>query len=110
MKRLLLAPLLLGLISFLTISITGKFLVKKPVLGYGDARLSALIGLWLGLEGLLITIYISFVMSGIFAGISLILKKLKRGSKIPFGPFLIISTLLVWFEGVEPFKKLIFRY
>lgn len=100
----------IGLIIFLSISIVGKYLVKKPVLGYGDAKLSVLIGLWLGLEGLLITIYLSFVTAGIFCGILLFSKKLKRGSKIPFGPFLLLSSVLIWFEGVDFFKRLIFRY
>ena len=99
----------LGLIIFLSISLIGKYFLKKPVLGFGDAKLSALIGLWLGLEGLLITIYLSFVTSGIICGILLISKKLNRGSKIPFGPFLLLSSILIWFEGVETIKRLIFR-
>ena len=100
----------IGLISFYGISIIGKLLLKKPILGFGDAKLSALIGLWLGIEGLLITIYLSFLISGIICSVLLISKKLKRGSFIPFGPFLLFSTLVVWFEGVDPLKKLIFRY
>ena len=100
----------IGLISFFTISILGKLFLKKPILGFGDGKLSALIGLWLGLEGLLITIYLSYWISGIICVVLLISKKLKKGSIIPFGPFLLFSTLAVWFEGVEPLKKLILRY
>ena len=95
----------IGLISFLLIAKAGKLIFKKPSLGIGDAKLCFLIGLWLGFEGLFITIYLSFILSGLFCAVLLLLKKIDRHSKIPFGPFLIISMLSVWYLGINFFKS-----
>jgi len=92
---------IIGFLIFYSLSVIGKFLFKKPVLGGGDAKLSALLGAWLGIKGLLITIWLSFNAAGIFVIIGLILKKITLKQKIPFGVFLVTSGLLVWHFGNE---------
>ena len=92
---------ILGFLIFYSLSVMGKFLFKKPVLGGGDAKLSALLGAWLGIKGLLITIWLSFNAAGIFVIIGLILKKITLNQKIPFGVFLVASGLIVWHFGDE---------
>ena len=98
----------LGFLSFYLLSHIGKKIYKKPVMGNGDAKLSALIGAWLGIKGLLISIWLSFFSAGIFVALGLILKKIKRNQKIPFGIFLAFSGLIVWFFGNEIFLTVIF--
>ena len=93
-----------GLVFFLLISIIGEKLLKKKVLGYGDAKLACLIGIWIGLEGLILSVYLSFLFSGVLCLILICFKIIKRNSKIPFGPFLIISTLIIWISGIDPIK------
>ena len=90
---------ILGFLIFYSLSEIGKILFKKPVLGGGDAKLSALLGAWLGIKGLLITIWLSFNTAGIFVIIGLIIKKITLNQKIPFGVFLVSSGLLVWHFG-----------
>ena len=92
---------ILGFLIFYSLSVIGKILFKKPVLGGGDAKLAALLGAWLGIKGLLITIWLSFNAAGIFVIIGLILKKITLNQKIPFGVFLVTSGLLVWHFGDE---------
>ena len=98
----------LGFIIFYLLSHIGKFFFNKPVMGGGDAKLSALIGSWLGIQGLFISIWLAFISAGIFIILGLILNKIKRNQKIPFGVFLSLSGLAVWYFGNEIFLKLIF--
>ena len=85
----------------------GYFIYKKPVLGGGDAKLSALLGTWLGVKGLLIAIWIAFNAAGIFVLIGLSIKKITMNQKIPFGIFLAFSGLIVWQIGYDNLLKII---
>ena len=67
-----------------------------------------MIGSWLGIQGLFISIWFAFVSAGIFVTLGLILKKIKRNQKIPFGVFLALSGLLVWYFGNEIFLNVFF--
>ena len=97
-----------GFALFYLLSLVGKKIFNKPVIGGGDSKLSALIGSWLGIQGLFISIWLSFISAGIFVILGLMFKKIKRNQKIPFGVFLAFSGLLVWYFGNEVFLKIIF--
>jgi len=97
-----------GFALFYLLSIVGKKIFNKPVIGGGDAKLGALIGSWLGIQGLFISIWLAFISSGIVVILGLIFKKIKRNQKIPFGVFLSMSGFLVWYFGNEIFLKIIF--
>ncbi len=98
----------IGFATFYLLSYFGKRIFHKPVLGGGDAKLSALIGSWLGIQGLFISIWLAFVSAGIFIIFGLILNKVKRNQKIPLGVFLALSGLFVWYFGNQIFLKIIF--
>ena len=100
--------LILGFGLFYLLSYIGEKIFKKAVMGRGDMKLSALLGAFLGIKGLLISIWLSFVSAGIFVILALILKKIKRNQRIPFGIFLSFSGLLVWYLGNDIFLKIIF--
>jgi len=95
----------LGYLIFKLMSLLGEFIFKKPVLGNGDSKLAAMIGAWLGVKGLLITIWLAFNTAGLFVICGLVLKKLDRAQKIPFGIFLCLNGYLVWTLGNEFFIK-----
>ncbi len=99
---------LLGFTFFNLLSCIGKKIYNKPVIGGGDAKLSALIGSWLGIQGLILSIWFAFLSAGIYVIFGLILKKIKRNQKIPFGVFLALSGLLVWYLGNEKFLEIFF--
>ena len=86
----------IGFISFII-----KLIIKKPALGGGDAKLFALSGAWLGLDGLEVTITLSFLVSALFVILGLILGLIKRGEYIPFGPYICVSIFFVWFFGPQ---------
>jgi len=103
---------LLGLsIGYLIFRVVGYFAKKifgKPALGIGDANLTAVLGSWLGLQGLGLAIMIAFLLSGCFATAGFITRKLRYGEAFSFGPFLSISGFLVWILGEQFWIKIIF--
>lgn len=95
------------LISYL-LSALGSFafflmlflITKGKGMGFGDVKLSFLLGLVLGFPKIILALYLAF-LTGAAIGIILILWKKKRTIKdtIPFGPFLILGTLVSLFLG-----------
>jgi len=68
-------------------------------MGEGDIRLGFLMGLILGWPKTLIALYLAFFL-GATVALALIAGRKKRfGQEIPFGPFLILATLLMVFWG-----------
>ena len=89
----------LGYLFFQFIRFIGLKIYKRPAMGEGDAKLAALIGSWLGFKGLCISTYLAFNLAGLFSIIGLITRRLKKEQKIPFGSFLSLSGLCVWYFG-----------
>ncbi len=88
-----------GLLAFEATSAAAQRLLGKPALGLGDAKLAALLGAWLGLTGLGLTVLLA-VFSGALVGvIGLASGRLQRGQPFPFGPFLAAGGLAVWCVG-----------
>ena len=75
----------------------GNLLFKKESLGGGDVKLLFVIGLVLNPFLGLISI---FLASFIALPISLLLYYFKKEKMIPFGPFLLLSFLLIFFSKV----------
>ena len=70
-------------------------------MGFGDVKLAFLMGLVLGPAKVVFAFYLAF-LTGAFTGVILILtKKKKFGEQIPFGPFLVGSTIVALFWGQE---------
>ena len=78
---------------------------KKPGFGFGDVKLMAVVGLFLGPMGIPAAYFIAFVAGGVYGAILLITGRAQRGSYLPFGPFLCLGVLVsflslysqVWF-------------
>ena len=81
------AAVLLPLTVFLLGLITSK-LKGRDTLGFGDVKLFAAVGLWLGLS-YIPAIMICSGIGGVF--LALIWRCLKRGEVFPFGPAIIVS-------------------
>jgi prepilin signal peptidase PulO-like enzyme (type II secretory pathway) len=89
-----------ALIFFIVISYVFFILTKKESMGGGDVKLSLLLGLFLGLPGIVVSLYLAF-LTGAIISIILILWKKKTFLKdsLPFGPFLIMAALISFFFG-----------
>jgi leader peptidase (prepilin peptidase) / N-methyltransferase len=78
-----------------------RLLTGKEGLGYGDFKLVAAIGAWLGWQMLPLVILIASVVGAVVGGIYLAVSKRGRDHPIPFGPFLAGAGWLAMFWGEE---------
>ena len=67
---------------------------KKEGMGLGDAKLLSAIGFWFGWISIPFVIFLSSIIALLFVIPSLINKSKKLSSQIPFGPYIIIGTLI----------------
>ena len=75
------------------------YLLARGGMGFGDVKLTALLGLYLGPAPVLLTLLLSFVV-GAAAGILLMILKLKgRKDMLPFGPFLALGAFFTMLWG-----------
>jgi leader peptidase (prepilin peptidase)/N-methyltransferase len=78
-----------------------KLATGKEGMGYGDFKLLAALGAWMGWTVLPTIILLSSVV-GALVGISLIVfARHKRGTPIPFGPYLAAAGLITLVRGKE---------
>lgn len=77
-------------------------ITKGKGMGLGDVKLSFVLGLLLGFPNIVVGLYLAFLTG---AGVSIILvicRKLRFfGGTIPFGPFLIASSVITLFYGKD---------
>ena len=71
-----------------------KQIKKKEGMGLGDAKLLSVIGFWFGLKAIPFVIFLSSTIALISVIPDLIKKSKKMSSKIPFGPYIILGTLV----------------
>jgi leader peptidase (prepilin peptidase)/N-methyltransferase len=75
-----------------------KLVTGKEGMGYGDFKLLAVFGAWLGWQMLPLIILLSSLV-GAIVGIGLIIsKRLNKGNPIPFGPYIAAAgwIALIW--------------
>lgn len=88
-------PIINGLASFIILYLIkkiGDFSFKKESLGGGDVKLMFLIGMVLGIE---MSVFSIFLASFIALPISIILLLKKDSNIIPFGPFISLSAVII---------------
>lgn len=84
------------------IKLIGNHLFKKESLGDGDIKLMAVIGLTMGFLNSFVSLFISSCIALVY---SLIIMSRNKDGMIPFGPFIIIGTMVVLFllDYIDPF-------
>lgn len=86
---------------FLVITLIGGLIAGKEAMGFGDVKLMGALGLYFGLSGIIVISLIAFLLGAIIS-IFLIATKIKKADEyIPFGPFIVISALIVLFVPFE---------
>jgi len=100
---------LLGWLAFL--------LLKKEGMGGGDVKLLAAIGAWLGWKAVLATILIASLCGSIGGIASIIYARIRYRREykplthlIPFGPYLCLGFLIVFYAGLDPLYQLLAMY
>lgn len=72
-------------------------IVSKGGMGGGDIKLFALIGFAVGTKVMLLSFFLATLFGALFGLSGLLLKKVKRGKPIPFGPFIGAGTLTAYY-------------
>ena len=90
--------LLGGALGFYVI---GAIVILTGGMGEGDIEIALIIGLFLGIKGIILTLFIAFILGGIIASLILILKIKGRKAEIAFGPYLAMGAIISLLYGTE---------
>ena len=90
-----------GYLSLWSVFHLFKLLTGKEGMGYGDFKLLALFGAWLGWQYLPLIILMSTLVGAIIGVAMIVLGKQERSKPIPFGPYLAIAGWIALLWGKE---------
>lgn len=96
--------LIIGCIIFLSITLIGGLIFGKETMGFGDVKLIAALGLFVGNQGIIAVAILSFLIAAIFSIALIIIQKVKHKDLIEyiaFGPFMVISTFIVMLVPID---------
>lgn len=68
-------------------------------MGEGDAEIAGICGLFLGIKGIVLALFIAIVTAGIVGSIILLLKLKDKKSEIAFGPYIALGTVITMLYG-----------
>ena len=95
-----LGGLALGGGVMLMVAAMGAAAFGKEVMGFGDVKLCAAMGLGLGLKGMIFVLAAASLLSGTYAAIGLARRKLHKDDMRPLGPWLtgagIFYIFILW--------------
>jgi leader peptidase (prepilin peptidase) / N-methyltransferase len=97
-----------GYLSLWSIFWLFKLCTGKEGMGYGDFKLLAVLGAWLGWQALPIIIIASSLVGAVLGSAILVLSKQDKSQPFPFGPYLAVAGWLSLVGITAPLQKLIF--
>lgn len=81
-----------------------ELIMPREAMGFGDVKFMAAIGAFTGWKGVLFSLCFSSII-GAAVGLALMIAGLKeRSSRIPYGPFISLATIIWLFYGEELLK------
>lgn len=86
-----------SLVIFLLIALI--IIISKGGMGAGDMKLFAVLGIVLGLKNVLLTFFLASLIGTFIGGYQKLTKKIEKGEAIPFGPSIVIATIITYFYG-----------
>jgi leader peptidase (prepilin peptidase)/N-methyltransferase len=88
-----------GYLSLWTVFQLFRLLTGKEGMGYGDFKLLAALGAWLGWQRLLLIVPLSACVGAIVGVALIVLRRHERGKPVPFGPFLAAGGWIAMLWG-----------
>ncbi len=103
--------LLMGGITFWLINFICEKFTKKTGFGLGDIKLLGALGFFFGLKSIIVIMILSVVISSLFGIIFLIIRAIKKFKEeyIPFGPFIVTSTFIVYILSADRIINIYFQ-
>lgn len=92
---------LAGYLSLWSVYHLFRLLTGKEGMGYGDFKLLAALGAWLGWQKLPLIILFSSLVGAVVGVTLLLLKRHKSGQAMPFGPYIAAAGWLAWIWGED---------
>lgn len=101
-----------GYVSLWLVYQSFKLLTGKEGMGYGDFKLFAALGAWLGWQGLPLTILLASLLGAIVGVTFIVVFGRDRHLPIPFGPFLCLAgwIALLWGDPILRYYLHIARF
>ena len=90
---------IVGYLSIWSIIFIYKKIKNVEAMGLGDAKFMIIVGLLFGWKSIPAILFCSAILGLIFVAPSLLNKTKNLKTMIPFGPFLIIATIIYYFSG-----------
>lgn len=81
------------------ITIFGSLILGQTAMGWGDSKLAAMMGAWLGWKYLLLAGFIACALGAFVGGGAISIGLLDRRQPMPFGPFLAMGAAIALFWG-----------
>lgn len=69
-------------------------LISRGGMGWGDAKLLAMFGAFLGWQSTVYSLFVGSLIGAVIGVTLIVLKKIERKTPIPFGPYLSLGALL----------------
>lgn len=105
--------LLFGMLAgggiFLAITLIGGLIAGKEAMGLGDVKLMGALGLFFGFNSTILISVLAFLLGAIISIILMIIKKNKASQYIPFGPFIVVSTLITIYVPFNILFTILFK-
>lgn len=98
---------LAGALPLVLIGMLGKLIYKKDAMGGGDVKLMFMVGLFLGWQLTFFALFVGSIFGGIIAAVMLAVKRKKigkanaRAMEFPFGPFLVVGSIVALLVGYD---------
>lgn len=89
----------LGIWIFDIITLFASTALGQTAMGGGDAKLAAMLGAWLGWQGVLLSGFLACLVGAMVGGGAMALKLISRRQPMPFGPFLAVGAVITMFWG-----------
>ncbi|WP_179632165.1 prepilin peptidase [Clostridium peptidivorans] len=76
-------------------------LITKGGMGWGDAEICSVCGLFLGFKLTLLMLFLSFIIGSVIGLALIALKKKTRKDYVPFGPFIVVASIITILWGQD---------
>ena len=90
---------------FLVITLLGAAIAGKEAMGMGDVKLMGALGLYFGLQSIVVIAVLAFLIGAIISIIYMIVNRKNANTYIPFGPFIVVAAVTTIFA---PFSTLFY--